>query len=117
MTISGIARGVQRSYRRGRDKMAISDEQLAEWERLAQQATPGPWTFKTYYDASVGHLVGLQGTEFESDSAVYYTGYRSYDGRFMAEARTMVPALIAEVRRLKEEVELLDETLADFIDQ
>lgn len=81
--------------------MAISDEQLAEWERIVQQATPGPWTFKTYYDTSVGHLVGLQGTEFESASAVFYTGYRSYDGRFMAEARTMVPELLEELRNLK----------------
>ncbi len=89
----------------------ISDEELDAWQKLADDATAGPWEWGDYRD---GH--GLEGrllsrassdpkvilrpvaTSWEGD---YEIEYEEQDGAFIASSRTIVPALIAEVRRLR----------------
>lgn len=91
----------------------MTSEELAEIERLASQATPGPWRYddgvtdcetgersKTMsvevIDKRYGHVLiadpdcdeMLPGTEIDAN------------GRFIAAARSGVPALFAEVRWL-----------------
>lgn len=58
---------------------SIAESQLAEWERLAKEATPGPWVSQ-----------GLWVVPTPS-------GYSDAD--FIAAARTAVPALIAALRQ------------------
>jgi hypothetical protein len=66
-----------------------SEEQLAEWERLAAEATPGPW--ETDPNDTVASAGGM----------VVADCYMSFDGEFIASASTAVPALVSEVRRLR----------------
>lgn len=73
----------------------LTDEQLAEWERLAAGATRGPW-----------HAVESQGWrgivgEGNLDTVEITTDPWPTDLAFIAAARTAVPALVAEVRRLR----------------
>lgn len=69
----------------------MTDEQLREIEERANAATPGPW-----YDAGnkIGTTVGNHGiaeVDFDDQS----------DMAFCVHAREDIPALIAEIRRLK----------------
>lgn len=87
--------------------MSITEEQLAELERLEREATPGPWRWWT----SNSHT--RLGTP-DKDEAVAF-GYASRadgvgsiailldDMNFIVAARSALPQLLAEVRRLKEE--------------
>ena len=59
--------------------MAISEQQLTEWERLANEATEGPW----YFGENTA-LCQFHGTD---------------NARFICAAREAVPALIAELRK------------------
>ena len=70
----------------------ISDEQLTEWELLANEATPGPWAIGKYGGGvvRVGHELRDVATRCNRDE----------DTAFIAVAREAVPALIAEVRKL-----------------
>ena len=87
--------------------MAISEQQLAEWEQLANEATEWPW-------------------EYGDDAGdCYHKRYEIYDGEmclicpeivskndaaFIAAARTAVPALIAEVRGLQKTLHAVSDT-------
>ena len=80
--------------------MTITEEQLAEWGRLASEATEGPWEVapedggchrvRVPTPETGGRLLG---TLAELDD------WRDAD--FIAAARGAVPALVAEVRRLR----------------
>jgi hypothetical protein len=68
----------------------ITEAVLAEWERMADAATAGPWRFlrsSWYVDCARGIVAEVCSTP--------------EDIRFIAEARTALPALVAEVRRLR----------------
>lgn len=75
----------------------ITDEQLAEWEKLANAATPAPWAALFENDVATPDLVCVAkcpsyvGVPFSANQA------------FIAAAREAIPALIAEVRRLRQE--------------
>ena len=86
----------------------MTDEQLAEWQRLFDAATPGKWIVKTDVTTIHGsHFInpgvwGDDGITFICDCG---TGSRvDTDAAFIVAAREAVPALIAEVRRLKTEL-------------
>ena len=74
----------------------ISEEQLQEWQRLANEATEGPWK-----------RCGLDGVMSMSDDAdpIIVSCYstvitqQSKNADFIAAAREAVPQLITEVRR------------------
>lgn len=92
--------------------MAMTEEQLREIEARHEAATPGPWrhTFKDclYYmssefidreDDPIG--VGLITSDINQHNAELYA--TDADMEFIAHARADIPALLAEVRRLREE--------------
>ena len=91
----------------------ITDNQLAEWERIANAATVGPW-FSVGAPWGNGTLVNagtedphgghaVCDTELMIDRSENIQGEPQCDADFIAAARTAVPALIAEVRRLRAE--------------
>jgi hypothetical protein len=68
----------------------MTDEQLAEWQRLADAATPGPWRYRGIY-------VG-------TDAGLVASAELPLHAAFIAASRTAVPALIEEVERLRDEI-------------
>ena len=81
--------------------MSITEKKLEELERLAQEATPGPWVQVTgILVASAAALERLR--DDEEAPAVARVELGSPDGHFIAAARDAVPLLVAEVRRLRE---------------
>lgn len=76
----------------------MTDEELNAIEERAKKATPGPWLL----DDTIGadHHVYTRG--YTNDWAFDVHGPNAFeDGEFIAGARKDVPALLAEVRRLK----------------
>jgi hypothetical protein len=73
---------------------------LDELERLAAAATPGPWeAIRPRINIRI-----MAGDRYVLESGP--CGVRTEeDGQFIAAARAAVPALIAEVRRLRAQVE------------
>jgi hypothetical protein len=101
----------------------VSDDRLAELDRLAAAATPGPW-FTGYPQTVAGTFVKWSGLATEVNRDPGYSsgqpidpegqvaGMWDYeeggvrlaaDAAFIAAARTAVPELVAEVRRLRAE--------------
>lgn len=96
----------------------MSDDELAELERLAAASTPGPWkslgnwgvgpwggcNSKAFRRVGRGHPV-LFRCQGELDLSWFIgTVEREANCRFVAAARLAVPALVAEVRRLRAEL-------------
>ena len=92
----------------------ISNEQLAELERLTNEATEGPW------DAPKDvHSGAYYGVKTQADVSHYRTRDicamplacpddcidNGYDARFIAAARTAMPQLIKAVRYLRKRLE------------
>ena len=77
----------------------ITAERLAEIEARANAATPGPW-----YAAHRG--VMAEGVEIVDDCAVAGWDVYPENQAFISAARTDVPALVAEVRRLTAALEI-----------
>ena len=83
----------------------MTDEELSAIEALANAATQGPWEVipdpdKPYLDRVVrhyGHLTDLLAQCFHANG----------NAAFIAACRDAVPALIAEVRRLRELIMLV----------
>src|SRR5687768_15286619 len=92
----------------------MTGERLAELERLCEAATPGPW----YAPEQLGgHVWGDRALGQQSNEILYHHkvadctyhadgGFeqRGQNAAFIAAARTALPELIAEVRRLWAEV-------------
>ena len=100
----------------------MTDEELAKIEARANAATAGPWARDMYEDGEEGegpHGVhpGSRGEWVESRDVVSYAAsdvgtveiaagcYTDADAAFIAAARADVPALVAEVRRLRSGIE------------
>lgn len=91
----------------------ITNEQLAEWERLASEATPGPWTLESGWEQSDPGLYITGGGKGPGEGLVYASGdygepeqyidvvLREHDAAFAVAAREAVPVLVEEVRRLR----------------
>lgn len=71
----------------------LTDEQLDAMQASADQATPGPWEIIGGYQYVTGVDVVI--------GAIDEGCIRLRDAEFIAHARTDVPALVAEVRRLR----------------
>lgn len=70
----------------------MTDEQLAAIEQRVQAASPGPWTANVY-------SLEVNGPEM----TIYDEGgHEQGDQQFIAHAREDVPALLAEVRLMRE---------------
>jgi len=82
---------------------AMTDEELAEYEALAKNATPGPWEMQRgmdeyFVDArhpveSYNVCIAVIDGGLSNDSKA--------DAALIAASRTAIPKLIAEVRRLQ----------------
>lgn len=76
----------------------VTAEELAEWRRLCDAATPGPWEVKaTVFNSRVVSPSGV---------VVGDWGMASYlsdvdNGKFIAASRQAMPRLLAEVERLR----------------
>lgn len=94
----------------------IDDAYLAERERLANAATPGPWMPAKAYDSAAWPCI-LGGGWQVAECHAHLFGDEDFDNAaFIADARTAVPTLVAEVRRLerlREENEKLRGLLAE----
>ena len=77
----------------------MTPERLAEIEARAEAATEGPWEA---WDRGIGFEVHVNGEGLNSE---FRETFRQADAEFIAAARTDVPALLAEVRRLQAAVE------------
>lgn len=79
----------------------IGDKQLAEWRRLAEAATPGPWERRrNRHPNTNGTSWGwVEGTGFTWDCS--HVAGAERDAAFISAARTAVPALLDEVERLR----------------
>ena len=73
----------------------MTDAELDAIEARCRAATEGPWDF----DREAGEINGYRGSERWLIGGVWM----GTDGEFAAAARTDVPALVAEVRRLRED--------------
>lgn len=83
--------------------MTITDEELARIEALCDAATPGPWI--ECVETSRDGLFQFSG--IVSDAAREHIAgsvNTAGDSAFIAESRAAVPALVAEVRRLRAEL-------------
>jgi hypothetical protein len=81
----------------------VTEDDLQAIELRANAATPGPWAI--VYDGSSDWSIGPQpDPQGLSVAGVWKSGWNDGnppDAEFIASARTDVPALIAEVRRLR----------------
>lgn len=109
--------------------MTIPDLQLDEWQQITDAATEGPWQNQAPYFSRVETVKRLESEVFEgfADHIVCEVNQRLYRKgqtqeeteaqvrereqtvRFIAEARSMVPQLLEEVRRLRKWVKVLGE--------
>ena len=85
--------------------MTITNDELREIEARTNAATPGPWK-ATPHGSNVfvlwdGDKVRLNGRICTVDDVVQSS---FTDAEFVAHARTDVPALLSEVRRLREDL-------------
>ena len=89
----------------------MNDEQLSELEALANAATPGPWG-----EVAESGEWWLSGPDIYDDAVMSTndTEISQADVDFIAAARTDVPALVAEVRRLQELEHLLERKTGAF---
>lgn len=89
----------------------ITNEQLAEWKGLAEKATPGPWSKRNkvgyvYSDDPQSSCVVAVCGDFLDKELTRFNGDRwNADGDFIAASREAIPALIAEIERLKAALE------------
>ena len=75
----------------------MTNEELDRLQAISEAATPGPWeTDGDYIEPSIGEAWRLHGAANPAN------------GKFVVEARSAVPALIAEVRRLRTNVPELE---------
>jgi len=75
----------------------MTDEELARIEALANAAAPGPWEIRTHDElyavkGQAGWVASMDADTSSADAANAF---------FIAAARDAVPALVAEVRRLR----------------
>lgn len=89
----------------------IDEKQMTEWKALADAATPEPWTDdgdaqswngESYAQSWVETAAG-RWSQMEPETGAAMA-QQSADSRFIAAARTAVPALVEEVRRLRAEL-------------
>lgn len=82
----------------------MTEDELTAIEQRANAATPGPWTTTNVYDgmAGVDDANGRLIVFFGPDSKTGEFYHDWPEAEFIAHARTDIPALIAEVRRLRE---------------
>jgi hypothetical protein len=110
----------------------LADEELDEIEELARAATPGPWFVRSLDDADAMSLVAVS-TVPDTGLGERWPGFDHRDivaatliqqpryvdavderwdenAHFIAAARGTVPRLVAEIRRLRQQLETTSPT-------
>ena len=86
----------------------LSEDELAQIERRAEQATSGPWT--AFYGPGIGGEEFIRLSEADDAPDMYVLHDRAAaptdDLKCIAGARQDVPRLLAEVRRLRKQLGL-----------
>jgi hypothetical protein len=89
----------------------MSETDEARWAQLAEAATPGPWEMFRYRTGGGRiHISGDDGrkrsliADMDGEPDAVATVYNEADREFLFAARDAVPALLAEVSRLRAEV-------------
>lgn len=83
--------------------MTLTNADLDAWERLAEAATPGPWRMQT---AACDHPDADEHVAIKGGGRLVVPCVEEpADAALIAAARLAIPALVAEVRRLRAEVE------------
>lgn len=75
--------------------ITVTDEQIAEWRRLSDAATSGPWRATSDGDW-VGYVIAAK-----RRTTIAICEASEVDMDFIAAAREAVPALLAEIERLR----------------
>ncbi len=98
----------------------MTEQELAAIEARANEATAGPWVKNgsvpeqviyaptKRYPNRTSFMPIVYVTQTDYASGEYYADMLDGDAEFIAHARTDVPALVAEVRRLREDAARLD---------
>lgn len=91
----------------------MTDDELAVLETLCAAASPGPWAWDsrdrdTYWRSTGGAgaypsaVIDTDTEDYGEDVYIVFIEATHADAAFIAASRTGVPALVAEVRRLRE---------------
>lgn len=78
--------------------MTLTENELREMERLVYNATPGPWTISSQTNPYTCYATTL-GTR------CLVSATRMDDIKFIRAARTDMPRLLLEIRRLQVEIQ------------
>lgn len=94
----------------------LTNDQLGEWEAIASKATPGPWNTSTCGGCGAIELNDANSFSLLSPHYIYDGDYegsvnKETDADFIAMARTALPLLIAEVRRLQVDLAAMDKLM------
>lgn len=81
----------------------ITAEQLAEWKKITEAATEGPWTYDTCYGVAFISAAKNKPIAHAVDYLV------PDNATFIATARTAMPLLLAEVERLRDKLAAMRE--------
>jgi hypothetical protein len=94
----------------------VTDQDLEQWAKLSAKATPGPWQPCGAQPEAVCACGLIWSIPFDRPVAAWHSedGHsgRSQDVLFIAAARTAVPGLIDEVKKLRTEIERLSNVYA-----
>lgn len=95
----------------------MTPEQLRGIKARAAKARPGPWRWTTYEETHIpGRGYVISHRVLCDDEAGEYVlpigfGMRQEEAEFIASAREDIPALVAEVERLRQEVSRMEHFL------
>ena len=87
----------------------MTEQELREVEALAEKATPGPWRSVWTGNTVKSHRVYAEGPEARNIASGISPN--TGNAEFIAASRAAVPRMAAEIRRLREENDLLRSAL------
>lgn len=96
----------------------ITDEQLDEWGRLAEAATPGPWEAGPWWEYELAVFAAQARAPLAAVLSVPRPrATNDANTALICASRDAVPALIAEVRRLRGITHAQSEQVCDIAEQ
>lgn len=92
---------------------AMTDEQIAAIEKRCNAATSGPWEYHDYLGADSMNMGIIR---VAGDTKGFLGGVHGNDGEFLAHAREDIPAFLAEVKRLRAELQKTESLVTQYQD-
>jgi hypothetical protein len=89
-------------------------------EARAKAATPGPWSYRKNRYRENSWVISRDAPAGRSMRVIHYVNdpeddQEHVDGVFVAHAREDIPALIAQLRRLSEDIEALRRGFTEYL--